>query len=58
MSFHILTKTKYYHRVQGKQDEHEEGAGELVYQMIQRYPSIHELPKQEHHHQAPIPWLG
>lgn len=49
----LETVRHYYHKVQGKQDEHEVGAEELVYQMIQRYPSIHELLKQEHHHQAP-----
>jgi hypothetical protein len=49
----IFRSRHYYHKAQGKQDEHEVGAEELVYQMIQRYPSIHELLKQEHHHQAP-----
>jgi hypothetical protein len=30
------TVRHYYHKVQGKQDEHEVGAEELVYQMIQQ----------------------
>ena len=51
--YEFLDSRHYYHKVQDKQGEHEVGVEELVYQMIQHYPSVHELLKQEHHHQAP-----
>jgi hypothetical protein len=47
-----------YHKNQGKLVGYSMEAEEQECQMILHYPAIHEVPKQEHHHQAPIPWLG